>query len=1000
MNRTSLLLITTITMVCALLLGSAVHAQVATAILYGTVLDSSNAAIGGATVTLSNDLTGVSLSATSSAVGEFTFTSLPGGEYAITIEAPGFSPLRQTGLSLVAGQRVRRSFSLQVGAVTETVEVTAENVLISTVNAEQRKDLNETQVKELPAYRRDWSQLLNLNNGATVTGSGTVTMNALPAAGFRLTVDGTDNEMDSEFPSVTMYQNFLFIKAISLDAIEEVNVAKGITSAEIGSMSGNVNLTTKRGSNEIHGSVFEQNQTENLSARNFFVAGKPPLVYNQFGGSVGGPIIKNKLFAFGLYDGYRLKSFRSVVGPVPTPKFREEMMAAIPSPELEAYLGLFGLPTEPHGPDADIGTFRGAQSESAVDNHVFTRWDWNFRDDTFVSGRYSRLRPSRTIPRGPGVGPHNFREWSGRSEAVTLRVTHAKPTWTSETTFGYNFNDTPRLDGIYDLNETPCVTGVGFGTCGEVHFKEGSTKTFEETVAMTKGRHSIKFGGSFIDRFAGRLNEEVPVVSFANKEKLLANEPERITYTFGQAAYRIFMFQTSFFFQDDFKVSRNFMLNLGVRHDYWSVPHERDDRIFNRDSLPGLFGLGPLRDPNSMYEADFNNFSPRLGFAWTLDDNAKTVVRGGTGIFHSTHSIFGGPVLIVSNDVYEPFRERFSTLEIQRFGIQYPTSNDEAKPLVRALGRISGATIDPNNPNPYSLQWTLSVQRQLTNTLVLETSYVGNHGVKLVGRILSNQVDPVTGLRQLDGYGSFSHYDATGSSYYHSWQTELRKRFADNLSFNMYYTWARSMSHGSGDLLSADLPQDNYNRRIEKGPSLYDIRHRFVSNFLYELPFGKAGANRAQRLVLGGWQFGGILTAQTGLPLNVVQSSSRASSRPDYIGGPATLSSSSYKRDLQYINPRAFAMVPVGELSGATLRPGNIGRNALRGFGFWTLDLALSKNLYLSERVRLQIRGDMFNSLNHTNFSGISNRIRRGNFGQITSTRDSRLVQISARLSF
>ena len=270
----------------------------------------------------------------------------------------------------------------------------------------------------------------------------------------------------------------------------------------------------------------------------------------------------------------------------------------------------------------------------------------------------------------------------------------------------------------------------------------------------------------------------------------------------------------------------------------------------------------------------------------------------------------------------------------------------------------------------------------------------------MVGRIQSNQVDPVTGLRQLDGFGQFSHYDATGSSYYHSWQTELRKRFADNVSFNMYYTWARSMSHGSGDLLSADGPQDIFNRTIEKGPSLYDIRHRFISNFLYELPFGQADSNRARRLLLGGWQFSGILTAQKGLPLNVTQSSSRSSSRPDYIGGPPTFSSSSYERDLQYINPSAFAGVPVGEFSGSTLRPGNIGRNALRNFGFWTLDLALSKNLYLSERVKLQIRGDLFNSLNHTNFSSISNRIRRGNFGQITSARDARLVQISARLSF
>jgi len=311
----------------------------------------------------------------------------------------------------------------------------------------------------------------------------------------------------------------------------------------------------------------------------------------------------------------------------------------------------------------------------------------------------------------------------------------------------------------------------------------------------------------------------------------------------------------------------------------------------------------------------------------------------------------------------------------------------------------SNTSINTNFPNPYSMQWNLSVQRQLSSDLMIETAYVASRGVKLNYVRDFNQVDRVTGQRN-PAFGQNRFYDTSDSSRYHSWQTSLRKRLSRDFLFNVHYTYANNLSYGDGDLLLPDQrPQDINNLRAELGPTPYDQRHRFVTDFLYELPLMRltGASGRAATLALGGWQFSGIFTGNTGSAFNVSQPTSLPGSRPDYIGGQAI--NSNYRQTLQYLNTAAFARVPLVPASGAPARPGTIGRMALRGPGSVSIDLGLAKNFAFSERFRFQFRAEMFNATNHTNLGGVSTNIAAANFGRLTNA-GARVVQLNGRLTF
>jgi len=971
-------------------------AQVTTATLYGDVADSSGAAVPNATVKLTNDLTGATRTATTDELGAFTFTFLPVGRYRMTIKSQGFKEQTTTGLELAAGQRIRLSFKLTAGDISENITVVAEPPLVNTATAEQQITHSTLTVRELPLARRDWTNLLNVGPGLQVRGAGGgtgVAMNGLAPGALGLTVDGTQASSSAEDSSLSMFGGFNFIKVVSLEAIQEVNVTKGIASAEYANtLSGNVGLITKSGTNEFHGTLFENYQGRTLNARNQFLTTRPPEVFNQFGGSFGGPVIKNKLFFFGVYEGYRQRRFATFNNDVATAEFRSQAIAAAP-----AYKQFFDntpLPNQPVAAGASVGRFIGFATSPANDDHIVLRGDYNITDANRLSGRYTRGRPDSLSPRFSPVNPRTF---TGFDDAISASYFHNRATLSFETRFGFKRNDVERLDGVFTTG-TPNIGGLGFsGNGGELLVSKGKGWSVEEIIALSRGRHSIKLGGIFQFLNQSRTNAEVPEFTYSNLSDFLANIPSTIQVTFGLSPYLIEQWSSGFFVQDDFKVRPNLVFNLGLRHDYYSVPTERDGRLFNRDNP---FGLGPLRPANSIYEADKNNFAPRFGFAWTVDSSASTVVRGGFGVFY-TRSPFRNILELMRNALDEPFRVRFSRAEALALGLKYPVTNAGVLPLVKNPNAPwTGTTFNPNFPNPYSLQWTLSLQRQLTNSLAFETAYVGNHGVKLLFNRMVNLVNRQTGLRPVAGFGEFRHFDTSESTSYHAWQSSLKKRFTSGFLFNAHYTWSSNISFMQGDLTTLDTPQDNNSLFLERGPTPFDVRHRFVTDFLYELPFGRVwDANtRGRKLLLDGWQFGGVFSAETGSPFNIAQPNSLPGQRVDIVSGQTYLDNAA--NPLSYLNPRGFAEVPIITASGASARPGTLGRNALRLPGFWNIDLALSKSLAITERVRLQIRGDLFNAFNYTSFSAINTNIRSSGFGLFTATRGARVVQLNARLSF
>ncbi len=992
-----------------LLSGGALQAQVTTATLYGIVTDSTGASIARATATLTNNGTGANYVRTTDVAGEFGFTFVPVGTYTLRITAPGFKAFEGSDLTLSAAQNTRRNYTLEVGDVTETIEVTSLTPLVNTVSAEQRENIGSMQISELPLSRRNIAGVVTLGSGVTRSG-GDVYLNGSGRGGTQVSVDGTDATSNPERPSLSMFGGFNYVNTISIDAVQEVQLVKGVIPAEYTrAMGGNLNLITKSGTNQIHGTVFENFRAEELNARNQLLSNKPGLTFNQFGGSLGGPIIKDRLFMFGVYEGYRERSFAAVSGDVPTQQLRDEMIAAVP--EYQLILDYFPLPNQGVEPGADAARFVGAGSLQSNENHFVLKPDARITDNASVSVNWTRARPERLIPRIQEV---NSRQFSGETDRVSANLTTFGTTWTSETRYGYNNNDVDRLDGLFNVMDPnqdeqkfgsrriPGISALGFGVGGEILQLGAPSHQFDQKVALTTGRHSMKFGFVYFKRTIGRANIENPSIRYQNKEDLLANVPNIAQMTFGIDPYTASSHQWGFFVQDDWRVAPTLVLNLGVRNDFFghytaSGPDGGPPLSFNRALLDSNFTLSQPRDPSNPYDNDPINIAPRIGMSWNPDGNGKTVVRAGVSVIYTD---LAGETFTqtVQNSLEEPFRSRVSEQEAQRLGIKYPAYNEDVLPLV--TGGVTGGSprvINPGLDASYVYNFYFGVQRALAENLVLESAFVGNRGVKWLTSRIGNEVDRFTGLRPNPEFANFDYWDNSDSTRYTSWQTSLRHRYSHNLSANFHYTWAKQISFGSGDTgWVGSETQDFFNLEGNRGVAAQDVTHIFVSDIVYDLPrFENLGG--PARAIIGDWQVSTIFTGQTGLPANISQPSAISGQRPDYVGGDPTLSN--YSETLQFLNPAAFVRVAETEV-GAAIRPGNLGRNAIRTPGLVNVDFSLGKNFSLAEGTRLQIRADLFNALNHTNLSGLNTNIEASTFGRLNGTNGAREIQLNAKITF
>jgi hypothetical protein len=993
----------------------AAQAQVTTGTLFGRVVDTSGAVVPGADVTATNTATSTTKATVTNRNGEFTLPFLTVGTYTVTVSLDGFKTHTETGLTVSSGDKLAVRYTLEVGSMSEVVTVETQTPLLNTTSSEENVRLSNEMVAELPMLNRDITALLNEGTGLAVGGSGAeISINGMPTRGFTFTIDGVDASQDAEFPSLGMYQNFNNIKGTSLEAVKEVEVSKNVFSAEIGmAMAGNVNIISKSGTNSIHGSGFWGYQNGDWNSPDFVTGRTSPGTYKTYGGSFGGPIVKDKLFFFGAFEAYNDQRDEPNSGNVPSRQVREIATAA--NPDTKSFWDLWPLPTGAEAPGATQARFDGIFARTADDHHFIGRLDYNVSAKDLMTVRFSRGRPNFLDP-NLAIGNSRDRRGSVDNFAATYTRVFGS-NLTSELRLGYNKNRTERIDLMWENHVIGLdVVGVPEAS-GEALIKYGTAASLENTWSWVHRRHSFKFGG--LARFwrGSRFNEEVPTYSFSSVADLVANNADRAEYQFALNDFQIRSFDAGLFVQDDIRVSDKLMLNPGLRWDYSGVPTERDGRFYNRvGPFGGADGANPgvvqYRNPDSVYEPFYGMVSPRLGFAWTA--NPATVVRGGFGVFFQPFNLFAGPVEIVQNSLGEPVEFVATGEQLAVLGIAYPAPSSTVRPLVSGScnttnftcpqGRvfITDSALDLNRKNPYSLQWSLGISRRLTETLAFDIGYVGNKGQRLTFSPESNRPDRVTGASPVRNFGLFRYYTQDDSSTYHSLQTSLRRRFQNGFGFGAHYTYASNLTYFQGEFTccgNTEQPQDiNNDLTFNRGQPPYYNRHRLFVDATWELPLG-------QRLLAKGWLIGMLFDIRSGGSLQILDRASRAAGdRPDFLSSNLAdgivddWGNEIKPNTWQYLDPAAFGRVARNP-SGYQSRPGESGRRSLTGPGYWDADFNLAKRFKFTG-FSVQLRAEVFNAFNHRNYSDPQTRVERSDFGQITRLRVPRQWQFGVRFDF
>ncbi len=1026
-------------------------AQVTTANLSGTVQDGSGAVIPGAPVTLTNDDTGLTYNAETGPAGGFNFSVLPTGTYTLSIDAPGFKAYRATGIRLVASANVRQVHTLEIGQLTETVEVEGAPPLVATEASEQTESIDNEKVSELPLGRRNVTSVLKLSSGVD-TGNGGIRINGLGKSGAGVTVNGTDaNSNPSEGRALENYGGRNYMDIMSIEGVEEVQVMRGVMKAENGGVvTGTVNLISKRGTNQWHGSGVWNYRSEKFNARNPFQTNydssgqllpKNREVFNQFGGSLGGPIIKNKLFFFLTYEGYRGYASRFVTGTVPTDSFRQTILQALPFPETKTLMST--IPSPSTILDENRGRAESVGSEVRTDNTWNIRGDYRPTDNGNLSFSYVRGRPFGLDPRY-NLNGANDREYSYIQDRYNAQYTHTGSNWVSESRWGYNYADMDRLDNYFGdqfispLGETVEWQGriprlniqTPTGSLGlnsaEVWQMKGATSTYDQKFSLIRGNHTFKVGGRLLWTTGNRTNPENPSYDFNSVEDMMANRINGATISFGSnGPHKSRMYEWGGFVQDDWRVNNKLMLNLGIRYDYYSnavvKPTGSIDVINKNLELPPNadftnFAFGARRPRENETNPDkWVNLGPRVGFAYQA--NQKTVVRGGVGIMFAAQV----PALLRQSTAGPdiPFRVNYSAAESAALGVKYPYTNEQIIPIAKQDIQAKGtelvfSLITPDLQNPYTINYQLNIQRELKTDLMWEIGYVGTRGVKWPMHRRFNLPDRLTGIRPNPSIipGGPYFVDMGESVMNHSLQTSLRKRFSHNFSGDLHYTWGKTFAYQGGDVgvyygtdAVANI-QDFFNLSIEKGNPGYDTTHRVVADLIYELPH-LANMAAPARMILGGWQLSTIYTGTTGSPITISQGcSNQWACRADFTGGNLLASNGTTfgnprvggHQDVQWINPAAFQKVP--EVGGVAIRPGNVANGLVRGPGQWNVDFSLSKRFEFTEGIGLQIRADTFNFFNHVNLTSLNGNVESSDFGTLDSALNMRTMQVGARITF
>ena len=1014
-------------------------AQVTTAAIRGSVKDTSGGVLPGVSVNVTHMDTGFVRTVTSDAAGHFDVQSLAPGRYRIAAELSGFRRYVRSDVGLSVGQNVTLAVSMEMGQLAEEVIVTGEVPLVDTSSGALSGLVQGETVRTLPLNGRSFDQLALLNPGVTAYVAGG--QNVQNGPGVKMSISGARPEsvyFMLDGTNILDHSNFTPGSAagnnLGVDGIQEFRVFSHNYSAELGVRAGGaVSVITRSGSNDFHGSLFGFHRNDSLDSPNFFdTAGMPEFERNQFGFSLGGPIVRQKAFFFMNLEWLRETLGRTLIAVVPTAAARQGILPTFQvnvNPVVRPYLDLYPLP---NGRDFGDGTaeFVDTFSQPTNENYRLLRVDFNLtkRDTLFV--RYTSDDATITSPQENLARFVNLLR--SKSQFFTIQETHifsqrllnefrfalnqTQPEEAAEARPGLDpalrfFDHAPTVGQLTfsagrGSTDGAAISSVGVGGNAPRVFEQ-EIYQFSDTMTYQRGRHALKFGADlqFI-RINGLLNEDTNgQFSFSGFVNLLRGQPaSMLAPAPGSDNNRKFR-QTLFgsFIQDDFRIKDNLTVNLGLRHEFITMPNEADGKVSNLVNV-----TDPAPTIGFVYHRNnsLKNFGPRVGFAWDPWKAGKTSIRGGAGVFYSQ---------VMGRNFY-PYLLRQTPFSFFATDVNPPFPNPFVNGVKSNLQQND--RLDPDMKTPTMYHYNLTFQRQLGQSMVAEVGYVGSRGVNLLRNYEANTRVPEV---QSDGrlffpagappinpnFGPIFTVTSDAHSWYDSLQTRLARRSANGLSFQLSYTWAKSIDEASHlqrgqGRNTPSFTQNPFDPSADKGLSSFHVAHAFSAHFSYDVP----RFNGLTGVLLSGWQLGGIARFQTGNPFtaetgfnrsrdgNLAGLADRPNIRPGADPNPVLGGAD------RYFDPNVFELPPPGYY-------GNVGRNTIIGPGFQVVDVMLGRDFPVRGRVRLAVRGEVFNVFDHVNLGLPRNRIFNaqgtipGSTGRISATASSaRQGQLGLKVTF
>jgi hypothetical protein len=1055
----------------------------ATGTLSGHVTDASGGAVLNAEVKITNQETGVTITQHTSGNGFYTAPLLPPGEYTVAVTASGFASALRKDLSLQIQQIVQQDFKLEVGSVQQEVTVQGGAPLLNTESTEVGNVITEEQTQQLPLNGRNFAQLGLLVPGTTPgpvggirqTKGGNETQRAgaeITTSGARGTynlfmIDGLDDR-DQSVGTLKVFPN--------LEDIAEFKVQVGDADAEFATGGAVVNVITRSGSNEIHGSAFEFLRNSDLDAREFFDAQKPPFEQNQFGVAIGGPIQKNKTFFFADYQGLNAHSSATSIYSEPTAAMRNGDFSAYPAViydpgtynaatnTRQAFAGnrisatsidaiaknidqIFPLPNLP----GVTNNLRVNSLQVQTQNEWDGRIDHQFSETDSMFGRYTYGGADETYPdalpvvKNGTINPLAFLGSSQRlnhapSTQATIQEIHSfTPTLVNQFALGYTrwYLDVTPLDlgtnlssqlGLQGSNTSYLASGMAsIGITSESGYSESSvpeivpqnTYQVSDTLSYIHGAHSLKFGFSAVHNGFGffQLSGSSGSLSYTGN---YTNNPAHSSGTgIGFADFLLglpsssskaslvggvpYLSYTEYggFAQDQWRASTRLTVTLGLRYDLFTPPVERYNRQSNFVPGPGTIELAGQNGASpSLIDTQKHDFSPRIGLAYRLGE--KTVVRAAYGLFYFNEQGTGGSARLFIN---YPFSQ------------QYSVSCSATAPCLTTAQGIPNTLSSANLPSVVYIptadqtsnmqQWNFTLERQLSSSLVVRSSYVGTRGNHLFMALDEDVAYPGPGSiparRPYPQYASISSWEPRGISNYDALELSAEKRWHNGLSFLAAYTWSKSLDMGGGgNSASAESRSNVQNPRnvnAEYGLSDFNFPSRFTASFIYDLPVGHGhaflgNANRVLDAMVGGWELTSIITAQDGPPGTLTMATSTSNTgTTQYPNRVCNGNLPDSQRTIQHWFDTSCFTAP------ALYTFGNAGRNIITAPGLVTWDFGGHKDFRLTERFGLTFRSEFFNILNKANFGYPSTGIGSPTAGTITSVvTTGRQIQFALRL--